>query len=228
MWELHVGGEVVTTTPEHPFFVKPGSDAGRGGWTPAGELRPGDLLATATGEWLPLKRVDNTGRVTRVYNLRVADYHTYFVAPASCGFDLWVHNTYRANARMAVQDAIESGELSVVNASTAGATRGTHQHHLFPQEHRALFAKGGIDVDDFVVDVPASIHGAIHGGADWQLARRVWSDEWNARILRELMDATRRNGGRLAPSQIQEIGLELSTVYGLGTDYHRYSRALVR
>ncbi len=32
---LHVGGEVIHTTEEHPFYVF------RQGWTPAGALNPG-------------------------------------------------------------------------------------------------------------------------------------------------------------------------------------------
>src|SRR5260370_516876 len=35
---LHVGGRVITTTAEHPFWVE-----GKG-WTPAGELCEGDVL----------------------------------------------------------------------------------------------------------------------------------------------------------------------------------------
>jgi hypothetical protein len=122
---------------------------------------------------------------------------------------------------------IENGELSVVTARTAGATRGSafHEHHVFPQEHMNMFAKRGIDVHDFVVDVPVAIHGAIHGGSNWKLARQVWEGEWNARIVRELRDATRRKGDRLAPDEIKEIGEDLARFYGIGTDFHRYSRA---
>ena len=36
-----------------------------------------------------------TRRDAKVYNLRVADYHTYFVGDASWGFALWAHNAYR-------------------------------------------------------------------------------------------------------------------------------------
>src|SRR5262249_56972578 len=70
---LHVGGQVIRTTGEHPFFV-------RGeGWVSARDLRPGDLLSSHDGGWVPVEEVFDTGAWETVYNLRVADHHTYFV-----------------------------------------------------------------------------------------------------------------------------------------------------
>jgi serine protease inhibitor len=59
----------------------------------ASELQVGDLLATHNGRWLEVENVVDTGQVETVYNLRVADYHTYFVGSGAWG-GLWVHNTY--------------------------------------------------------------------------------------------------------------------------------------
>jgi len=86
--EVRVGGRVVRTTQEHPFYVE-----GRG-WTAAGDLRAGDRLATHDGRWVAVEGVVDTGRVETVYNMRVADYHTYFVGRGEWGFALWVHNSY--------------------------------------------------------------------------------------------------------------------------------------
>jgi intein/homing endonuclease len=61
---------VIGTTHEHPFFVH------RKGWTPAGELQPGDLIRTLDG-WVPVKGVENTGRIETVYKLEIEDDHTY-------------------------------------------------------------------------------------------------------------------------------------------------------
>ncbi len=41
---LHLGGQVIRTTPEHPFYVRDK------GWVAAGALKPGDKLATLSGE----------------------------------------------------------------------------------------------------------------------------------------------------------------------------------
>ena len=84
---LHVAGQVVRTTKEHPFYVRDR------GWTAAGQLQAGDLLATDNGRWLEVEKVVDTAQLETVYNLRVADYHTYFVA-GQWGAGLWSHNTY--------------------------------------------------------------------------------------------------------------------------------------
>ncbi len=100
------------------------------------------------------------------------------------GWDVWVHNA--SYGKHALAEAIEDGDLSVVSPHRIGASRGSsvHEHHVFPQEFRAMFAKRGIDVDDFVVDVDVATHRAIHGGGNWRLARKEWEGEWNSRILR--------------------------------------------
>jgi len=83
---LHVGGQVIQTTSEHPFFVK-----GQG-WTKAGELEAGNLLSTSESGWIELSRVESTGEQQTVYNMRVADHHTYFVGSKEWGFAVWAHN----------------------------------------------------------------------------------------------------------------------------------------
>ncbi|AMV24068.1 Calx-beta domain protein [Gemmata sp. SH-PL17] len=85
---LHIGGQVIGTTAEHPFFT---SDRG---WTPAGELQAGDRIATLSGEWIGIEETFDTGLDATVYNLRVADFHTYFVGGDHWGFAAWAHNTY--------------------------------------------------------------------------------------------------------------------------------------
>jgi serpin B len=85
--ELRVRGQVIRTTEPHPFFVK-----GKG-WTPAGELQPRDLLSTNTGDWVEVDAVRLTQASEPVYNMRVADHHTYFVGREEWGFAVWVHNS---------------------------------------------------------------------------------------------------------------------------------------
>jgi hypothetical protein len=83
---LHVRGQVISTTSGHPFFVH-----GRN-WIPAGELRPGDLLRSHDGQWSEVGEIYDTGEVVPVFNLRVAEYHTYFVGSREWGFSVWSHN----------------------------------------------------------------------------------------------------------------------------------------
>jgi RHS repeat-associated protein len=88
---LHVVGQVIRTTPEHPFYVQ-----GKG-WLPGGQLVVGDLLLGHDGRWVAVEDLLDTGEYATVYNLRVADFHTYFVGCNEWGFSVWAHNQYRGN-----------------------------------------------------------------------------------------------------------------------------------
>jgi hypothetical protein len=94
---LHVGGEVIRTTAEHPFYAE------AAGWTPAGALPAGARVATLSGEPAAVEEAYQTGEYERVYNLRVADYHTYFVGGEDWGFALWAHNAYTAEVNQIVK-----------------------------------------------------------------------------------------------------------------------------
>ena len=61
VFDLHVGGRVIQTTAEHPFYV-----VGRG-WVPAGHLQPGDWLVSHEGLVMPVERPGEAGKVTTVY-----------------------------------------------------------------------------------------------------------------------------------------------------------------
>jgi hypothetical protein len=84
--ELHVGGQLIKTTGEHPFYVE------NRGWLPAKELAVGDMLATLDGPYVPVTSVRATEEFTQVYNFRIADHHTYFVGDEDWGFAVWAHN----------------------------------------------------------------------------------------------------------------------------------------
>ncbi len=85
---LHVDGQLIRTTPEHPFYVF------RKGWTAAGALVAGDWISTLAGGWTAVEEVYDTGLFEAVYNLRVAEDHTYFVGEEGWGFAAWAHNAY--------------------------------------------------------------------------------------------------------------------------------------
>jgi len=85
LWETVQPEQVIRTTQEHPFFVQ-----GKG-WTPAGEIKSGDVIRTEEG-WVPVSESKDTGQWETVYNLRVADFHTYFVGRPEWGFSVWAHN----------------------------------------------------------------------------------------------------------------------------------------
>ncbi len=83
---LHVPGQVIRTTGEHPFYVQ------EKGWLPAHDLKIGDLLKTEEGGWVVVEDLLDTGEYETVYNFRIAEYHTYFVGGEDWGFSVWAHN----------------------------------------------------------------------------------------------------------------------------------------
>jgi hypothetical protein len=86
IFRIRAGGKEIRTTAEHPFWV-----AGRG-WMEAGLLQPGDELVGHAGRSATVEEAQDTGKHERVYNLRVGDYHTYFVGCQEWGFSIWAHN----------------------------------------------------------------------------------------------------------------------------------------
>jgi Holliday junction resolvase len=83
---LDLAGQIIETTPEHPFFVE-----GKG-WVQAGFLRTGDLLRTRNGLWIPVGGVVDSGQVQTVYNWAINEYHTYFVSATEGSPSIWAHN----------------------------------------------------------------------------------------------------------------------------------------
>jgi hypothetical protein len=84
---VRAAGQAIRTTSEHPFYVY------NKGWTQANLLQPGDCLLSDDGRWIVVEDVYDTGEWEVVYNLRIADYHTYFVTDLAWGFSVWSHNT---------------------------------------------------------------------------------------------------------------------------------------
>jgi hypothetical protein len=84
---LHARGQVIRTTRLHRFYLE------AKGWTPYSELKVGDRIRLRT-DWVVVEDLCDSGETEKVYNLRVADFHTYFVGGEDWGFAVWAHNTY--------------------------------------------------------------------------------------------------------------------------------------
>jgi hypothetical protein len=87
LWKLLAGGKEIWTTGQHLFWVR------ERGWIQVNELLVGDFLVGRDGGWVLVEEVEDTGRYETVYNLRVSDFHTYFVGCEEWGFSVWAHNT---------------------------------------------------------------------------------------------------------------------------------------
>ena len=84
---VRVSGHDIETTAEHPVYVV------GVGWREAGRLLPGDVLGSHNDVFGTVESVTLTGEYKAVYNLRVANWHTYFVGGDDWGFSVWAHNT---------------------------------------------------------------------------------------------------------------------------------------
>ena len=81
---IYVGNELITTTPEHPFWVN------NIGWIKAEELVEGDALLLLNGDLLCIDKIvyEKLSKTVTVYNFEVEDYHTYYVTNSA----ILVHN----------------------------------------------------------------------------------------------------------------------------------------
>jgi len=102
------------------------------GWTPAGELQPGDQLASLDGPWLSVESVLDSGLLTTVYNFRVSKSHTYFVGTDAWSFAVWAHN-----ADCGVR-TLNNGEVELFDLSNPNKVLFTGT-----QEQAAIFATRG-------------------------------------------------------------------------------------
>jgi hypothetical protein len=86
IWHVHVGGQVIRSTAEHPFYVE------GEGWVACQDLKIGDRLLAADGTTVAVEDLLDTSEYETVYNLSIADFHTYFVGCHEWGFSVWAHN----------------------------------------------------------------------------------------------------------------------------------------
>lgn len=111
--EVRLGGQTIETTAEHPFFVA------KKGWVRAEKLEAGDELVGHDDHRTKVDSVTTTARHETVYNVRVAEDHTYFVGDENWGFSVWVHNAYKINQLAdGTWEVIDgAGELAIKFAS---------------------------------------------------------------------------------------------------------------
>ena len=106
--EINAEGAVIRTTGEHLYYRRDpvaayNNDDESGKWSKVSDLRPGQFLFTDNFGWKEIKDVRGTGKWERVYNLRVADHHTYFIGDATWGFGIWAYNAYLGRSNPTVR-----------------------------------------------------------------------------------------------------------------------------
>ena len=107
-----------------------------------------------------------------------------------------------ASARkMAVQEALEIGEINAATAQRAGVVR-PPQHHVFPQAERPWFAERGVDIDKFTVNVDQGTHEALHYGG----GPGKGGGWWNEQIMKTLTEREAALERKLTPQEIEVVG----------------------
>jgi RHS repeat-associated protein len=112
---------VVRVTPNHPIYAR------SRGFTAARDLRPGDELLSDNGDWVTVGGTSDLGVVERVYNLQVADHHTYFVGTRDGGRSVLAHNVSLMPPAIRAPDAAPTndwiGDYPTVDAARSGIAR---------------------------------------------------------------------------------------------------------
>jgi hypothetical protein len=131
---LTIGPDEIETTSEHPFYV-------RGQWVPAGALSVGDPIASASGTLGQLVEIQVGTEPELMYNLTVAQAHTYYV-----GNGQWlVHNACSRILRRNLEGSVPAGWR---NGDVEWQA-----HHIIPGEHEGHpFVRKAIDEGQWKID----------------------------------------------------------------------------
>jgi hypothetical protein len=130
---LLVNGQLIRTTGEHPFFAW-----NKWQWVGAKDLQPGDLLRTHDDRLVAVDSVIDSGEEEEVYNLRVADYHTYFVGCEEWGWSAWAHNVCRiSRAELAEAGRPEIRERGETIPGRRSGSPGNFDHQILVAEAKA-------------------------------------------------------------------------------------------
>ncbi len=153
--------------------------------------------------------VCSTEAVTTVYNLRVADHHTYFVGGNEWGWDVWVHNAYKAlrNASAALEGRMVSGRINSAGNSLddlfefANPKLASRQGLGFAEEGHHFWPKwlGGPE-DGPLLNVRMEIHRGAGVGIHQRLNNHLVDSGLIPRNMIDNPDWIRQN---LAPSKIK-------------------------
>jgi hypothetical protein len=172
---LVIDGEVIETTPEHPFFV-----TGRG-WTPAAQVVAGTAIQQADGTSGIVQATQLEQRSQVMYNFTVADAHTYFVGAGG-----WlVHNACGGKIPLigGGTDLPKGSEWTNVN----DITHGNPPDVAYKLDRARTFLKDGWDPERAVgLDIlPDGTKVARQGNHRLAVTREMGYDEIPTRVLRD-------------------------------------------
>ncbi|MFO0865016.1 MAG: polymorphic toxin-type HINT domain-containing protein [Gemmataceae bacterium] len=149
------GGHVLRTTDEHPLYVI-GKD-----FVAAGEVHVGDLFTSHDGQTVEVLDSQDTEVYETVYNLRVADFHTYFVGCDEWGFSVWAHNAAcvveTENGEYVLKERGTGKELARGSQSDIRKFADANSHTIIDEASNARFQKIFKDVE--LPEIPGNYAG---------------------------------------------------------------------
>ncbi len=146
----------------------------------------------------------------------------------------FAEDSHVPGARNESLDDLNAGNRSVQERNAQGAGLfNLDKHHVFPQEKRAWFEtrgmKGKDDIDNFTVKLQKAEHQAQHGGGDWQLARKEWTEEYNRLAMKRLHDAeaakrikVKRKSALLNAEEIKHVIFKVMEERGIPKAFVKY------
>jgi hypothetical protein len=144
LYDIQVDGNVIEATYNHPFWVV---DLQTFVW--AQDLVPGEHLLLADGRAPPITAISNHDEVTTVYNLSIANIHTFFVGAVGA----LVHNLCQTAAARLLSnlrngnkaaDAIASRYSDARREVTKVAASGIRRLDVFTKFGKAIESKVGL------------------------------------------------------------------------------------
>lgn len=151
---------IITTTPEHPFFVanlidaqsRPipagHSDLNRN-WVGAGHLKIGDQIKQADGSNGVVQNVTTIQQMREMFNLTVSEAHTYFVSSNAA----LVHNLPEICFPVSAE---RQKELNNIMDQT-GPYNPTQGHHIIPAANTYPLGQRGGTILDRMMTIPDAV-----------------------------------------------------------------------
>ncbi|WP_254659952.1 polymorphic toxin-type HINT domain-containing protein, partial [Paenibacillus sp. KS1] len=161
-YNITVGGEIITTTDEHPFWI-----IGKG-WVESKNLVVGDVLTTSDGKELAIEKIELKKEHTTVYNFMVKDFHTYFVS----NLGIWTHNSCLPDSRWIQRDTYQElkrlgldEQFDRAMKKGSANTRSNDNGIIFLSKNEQLKHKGNLYTYKLKV-AKASNHVRVYGRID--------------------------------------------------------------
>ena len=127
---VHVNGETITCTTEHPFYVH-----GKG-WVAAQKLKAGDKVELQNGGYAYVDAVEHEKLAVpiQVFNFEVDEFHTYYVG-STC---VLVHNMCTTTSKYGHYKIDYSDGTSYIGKGSATRMNASARQHMFDKLGRQV------------------------------------------------------------------------------------------